>query len=78
MMYRVTTDKARFRTVFDQVFAGRQVLTVMSVLVHYNEARKKTTTDSYMMINYDELCEAAAADNVTPEEIKDFLTKLAN
>ena len=76
--YNITTDKAVFRNTLAQVFFGREILTMMSVIVAYNEAISKVDpTATYAPIDYYEVCKDAEDDGISPTAIKTLLERLS-
>ena len=76
--YKVTTDKALFRQILREVFQERELLTMMSVIVSYNEAIKAVPDDAlYATIDYYELCKDAEDDGIDPSAIKTLLERLS-
>lgn len=76
--YNVTTDKNVFRQTLLGVFQGRELLTIMSVIVCYNEAIKAVSEDArYTTIDYYELCKDAKNDNIDPSAIRTLLERLS-
>ena len=76
--YNVTTDKNVFRKTLFEVFQGRQLLTMMSIIVCYNEAIEAVSDDAlYAPIDYHELCKNAEDDCIDPSAIKTLLERLS-
>lgn len=77
--YCVTLDTERFRTAFRQTFSPREILTLMTVVVGYNEARTKALEENapHATINFESLCADAAHENVSPKQIQLLLTLLS-
>lgn len=76
--YTVTTDKALFRQILREVFQERELLTMMSVIVSYNEAIKAVPEDApCATIDYYALCKDAEDDGIDPSTIKTLLERLS-
>lgn len=76
--YTVTTDKTLFREILLDVFQGRELLTMMSIIVAYNEAIKAVPDNVfYTTIDYYKLCKDAEDDGIDPSAIKTLLQRLS-
>lgn len=75
--YQVTTDKALFRTTLLDVFKGRELLTMMSIIVAYNKAISDVPENAlYAPIDYYQLCKEAEDDGICSKKIKTLLERL--
>ena len=77
--YSVTTDIPTFRKVLRDVF-DRELLMMMSVVTCYHNALKDQSTNPTptVDIDYTEMCELAADDGITPDEIRRFLETMSS
>jgi hypothetical protein len=76
--YTVTTDKSVFRKTLLEVFPERELLTMMSIIVCYSDARKAVSEDAFCTtIDYYELCKNAKDDGIEPAAIKNLLERLS-
>ncbi len=77
--YNVSMDIPLFRRIILEVFGRRELLTIMSVIVCYNEAHKEASNKGllYATINYHALCKEAEDDGIDRDTIKTVLEKLS-
>jgi hypothetical protein len=76
--YNVTTNKAIFRQTLLDVFQGRELLTMMSIVVAYNTAITEVSQNApYATIDYYQLCKEAEDDGIQPSAIKTLLERLS-